>query len=231
MIRRSHLLENAVVHLLSVAILLSFPASANAQTSCLRFSETKAVLEQNLTDGDAEIVLFAKGQDEGLRRLVIRPPANGAKVLLTTPNAIGVREFLFESAEPPDLPAVLAAFPAGRYRFIGTTVSGECIRGGATLSHASAPGTTLLTPTQDQVVPADQVVLSWSAVPEAVRYVVELNNEDTDAEYALDIYPPTTSIAIPAALVAPGTEYMFGVATETVTGNIAAVELTFTTAP
>jgi len=215
---------------LGAASLLSVALPVAAQSSCERFAETKAILEQNLTDGDAEVVLFAKTEVEGLRRLVIRSP-NGKELALNANNAIGQRELLFESAEPADLNAVLAAFPAGLYRFVGTTVSGACVRGSKVLSHVSAPGTTLLTPTQDEVVPVDQVTLSWSAVPDADRYIVELTNEGTGAEYVLDVYPPTTSIALPAGLISADTEYSFAVATEAATGNVSSVELTFTTAP
>ena len=41
---------------------------------CLEFEELALTLEQNATDGDTEVVLFAKGGDEGLRRLTITAP-------------------------------------------------------------------------------------------------------------------------------------------------------------
>lgn len=217
---------------LAVAIALSLTTvTAEAQTTrCKRFTELRAVLEQNLTDGDAEVVLFAKGQDEGMRALKVNGP-NGRELSYSTGNAIGTREFLFESAEPPNLAAVLAAFPQGSYSFTGNTVSGGCLFGRVNLSHVSALGTTLLAPAEDAVVPAGPVTLRWTAVPGVARYRVELTNESTDAEYVFDVAPSITRIVIPANLMEADTEYGFAVASVASNGNIAAVEQAFTTAP
>lgn len=208
------------------------PSLSGKDRPCLEFSELFMTLEQNATDGDTEVVLFVKGQDEGLERLTITSP-DGRRItnIKADGRGIGIREFVLESAEPPDLDRVLASFPEGTYFVSGRTVSGECITGEMSLSHEIAPATELLTPEEDQVVPIDQVVLSWNAVAEAERYVVELNNEDTGAEATFDIFPPTTSIAIPAHFLQAGSEYQFGVGVKTETGNITFVETTFFTAP
>jgi hypothetical protein len=212
-----------------VAAALAEPVQA-AKT-CLEFEELVLTLEQNATDGDAEVVLFAQGGDEGLRRLTITAP-NGRKVarIEGDKRGVGLREFLLESAEPPDLPAVLASFPEGEYEFAGKTVSGDCLKGEAVLSHALAPATTLLAPDEDAVVPIDALVLSWAAVPTAEEYVVELNNEDTGEEASFLVLPPTTSLPIPAAALSADAEYQFGVGVRTASGNLTVVELTFTTA-
>jgi hypothetical protein len=206
------------------------PAPVEAAQTCLEFEELALTLEQNATDGDVEVVLFAKGGDEGLRRLAINAPG-GRRVARIEggKRGVGIREFLLESAEPPDLPAVLASFPEGTYQFAGKTVGGDCLRGEAALSHVLAPETVLLTPEQDEVVPIDELVLSWQSVPEAVGYVVELNNEDTGAESSFLVLPPTTSLAIPAAALQAGAEYQFGVGVRTAVGNLTVVERTFTT--
>ena len=46
-----------------------------------------------------------------------------------------------------------------------------------------------------------------------------------------EVFPPTTSLAIPAALIQAGSEYQFGVGVKTAEGNVTFVELTFFTAP
>lgn len=220
-------------HILAVAFLAFASSSLIAKDRpCLEFSELHMTLEQNATDGDTEVVLFAKGQDEGLDRLTITGP-DGRRVadIKADRRGVGIREFVLESAEPPDLDAVLGSFPEGTYFVTGRTVTGECITGEMFLSHQIAPATELLTPQEDQVVPIDQVVLSWNAVAGAERYVVELNNEDTGAEFTFDVFPPTTSIAIPAHFLQAGSEYQFGVGVKMATGNITFVETTFFTAP
>jgi len=199
---------------------------------CLEFSELRMALEQNATDGDTEVVLFAKGQDDGLKNLSIRSPEGRLVVdFRADRRGIGIREFHLESAEPPDLPAVLRSFPEGVYTVSGRTVRGECITGMVSLSHQIAPATVLLTPQEEQVVPLDQVVLSWAAAPGAERYVVELNNETTGSEFTFQIFPPVTSLPIPAHFLQAGSEYQFGVGVQTATGNITFVETTFFTAP
>jgi hypothetical protein len=206
--------------------------SAAGRAPCLEFSELFLTLEQNATDGDTEVVIFAKGQDAGLKRLVITgPDGKHVGVFNSNGKGIGIREFVLESAEPPDLDVVLASFPQGVYTISGRTVDGECISGTAELSHAVAPPTTLLTPTEEQVVPINSVVLSWSPVAGAERYVVELNNENNGAESTFQVFPPTTSMAIPSQFLQAGAEYQFGVGVRTTNGNITFVETTFFTAP
>lgn len=206
--------------------------AASKPKECEEFAEQRMTLERNETDGDTEVVLFAQGQDDGLSRLTITAP-DGRKTAKVTAdkNGIGMREFLLESAEPPDLERVLASFPEGVYQLRGTTVAGDCLRGSVALSHDIAPATELLTPAEESVVPIDQVVLSWTAVPAATLYIVELQNEELGNEHTFQLLPPTTSIAIPAALLVPDSPYQFGVAVQAADGNITAVESTFSTAP
>lgn len=206
-------------------------AAARGRT-CDAFSELRMTLERNETDGDTEVVLFAKGQDDGLSALWITAP-NGRIVaaVLGDRRGIGLREFALESAEPPDLGRVLRSFPEGPYRMRGLSVEGDCLAGSVPLSHLIAPATQLLTPAEDQVVPIDQLVLSWSEVPEAERYIVELQNEELATEFSFQILPPVTSLAIPAAMLVAGSEYQFGVAVQTAEGNVTAVESAFFTEP
>ena len=213
--------------------LAASPVLAASRWHCEQFSELDMTLEQNATDGDVEVVLFAKGQDEGLRNLVVLSP-NRRKVIANIAGdraGVGLREFVLESAEPPDLAAVLASFPRGSYFFFGLTVEGGCLTGTSRLSHKLAPATTLLTPAEGDIVPVEQVVLSWAAVPLADRYIVELNNEDTGAETKFDVFPPATSLAIPVQFLTAGSEYQFGVGVKAADGNVTFVETTFFTMP
>ena len=201
-------------------------------TGYASFSQLSMRLEQNATDGDSEIVLFAKGQDDGLKRLMIVAPS-GRRVANFVGDArgIGIREFRLESAEPLDLSVVLASFPEGNYSFFGRSVAGECLKGTAFLSHQVAPATVLLTPRQDQIVPIDQLVLGWTAVASAERYVVELKNQDLGSKFSFEVLPPGTSLAIPAHLLKPGSHYQFVVGVKTDKGNLTSAELSFSIAP
>lgn len=222
--------------LLAAAGLAAFvgQSAAGQPKPCDEFSELRMTLERNATDGDTEVVLFAKGQDEGLRRLAISGPDGRHVSTLRGAGkrrGIGIREFNLESAEPPDLGAVLRSFPEGVYRFEGRTVSGACLQGQAPLSHRIAPETQLLAPLEGQVIGVTQLVLVWAEVPGVERYIVELNNESNGAEMKFDIFPPMTTLAIGAPLLQRGSEYQFVVGVRTANGNVTYVETTFFTAP
>jgi hypothetical protein len=60
---------------------------------------------------------------------------------------------------------------------------------------------------------------------------VELQNEMLGNEYSFQIHPPTTTLAIPSTMLVPNTTYQFGVAVQTATGNVTAVEHVFLTVP
>lgn len=216
------------------ALTAAFAATAGAAQAaqpCQEFSALQLRLEQNATDGDFEVVLFVKGQDDGLKLLKIRKPGSGKVAkLVGYGDGIGLREFTLESAEPEDLDKVLASFPAGEYKIRGRTVEGACIRGAAVLSHQLAPATELLSPMADEVVPVDQVVLSWAPVAEAELYIVELKNEDLGNTITFEVLPPTTQLAIPVNMLVAGNAYQFGVVVVAADGNKTGVERSFSTA-
>ena len=215
----------------ALALLGAGPAQAtNSRPSCGEFSELSIILEQNATDGDAEVVVFAKGQDDGLKSLTVTSPKGRLTgAFIGNPRGIGIREFILESAEPTDIDSVLRSFPEGNYRFRGTTVNGDCLKGTATLSHVLAPATVILTPGEDEVLPLDGFVLSWEAVPGAASYVIGIDNEDRGNALVAEIAPTATSFTVPAEWLEAGTEYTASVAVKAADGNVSSVEITVTT--
>ena len=191
------------------------------------------VVEQNATDGDTEVVIFGIAGDEGLRLLRIRSP-DGRKVatlLAPDPTTLGMREFLFETPEPPG-EAILAAYPEGRYVLYGESVTGEVFRSVLTLSHELPAPVTILHPAHEAELPArEPLVIRWSKVPGIAEYVLEFENETEEREQAftINLAPHVTSYRIPANLLPPGGEYQIGIHTVAENGNIVAVESTFTT--
>lgn len=219
-----------VLAAIGLGVFLWHPAFA-ADSACLRFAELGLSLERNATDGDNEVVITAKAPDDGLRHLLVSAP-DGRPVARALGNrrGTGLREFRFESPESTDAAAVLAAFPQGTYRFSGHTVKGRCVEGTARLSHRFAPATELLSPAADRTVSVWQVALAWTPVPEARRYVVELNNESSGTPWTFEVTPPTTSLPIPAHFLQRGSEYQFAVGVKTANGNVTFVERSFSTA-
>jgi hypothetical protein len=216
--------------MLSITTFALQPAYADER--CANFTVLSLRLDQNATDGDTELVVLAKGQNNGLKRLAIFAP-NGRRIASFAGDrrGIGMREFQLESAEATDLPQLLTSFPKGKYTFFAESVKeDECLRGTATLSHAIAPATALLTPLDQQVVPIGQVLLSWTSVSGAARYVVQLNNVSAATAMSFEVSPSTTSLAVPAQFLQPDAEYLFLVGVKTSTGNTTYVERTFFTA-
>ncbi len=190
--------------------------------SGLEFTEASVVFEQNATDGDAEIVVFAKGGDEGLSKLRVYGP--GDKVILdfsTQDRKIGLREFTIETAEP-GIANVINAYPEGAYRFEGVSISGIRLYATASLSH------TIPTPPSIRV---DKIagIVSWSSTEGAAEYSLELEKEVDDEDemkLTIDLPANVTSFSIPKTFLVPG-EYQVGIAVHGNTGNIVVVEQEF----
>ena len=208
-------------------------ASAGAGADPAEFEEATMYVEQNATDGDTEVVIAGTAGDDGLRLLQIKwPDREVVTTLIADRSTLGMREFHFESPEPPG-EAVLAAYPEGRYVLAGVSTAGERFRSVLTLSHDLPPETTILWPADEAEVPAGvPLTIQWSQVPGIEKFVLEFENESADPERALtlDLPPDATSFRIPARLLPAGSEFQIGIHTVAENGNIVAVESTFTTA-
>jgi hypothetical protein len=208
-------------------------AATSAVAAATEFEEAAMYVEQNATDGDTEVVISGTAGDEGLRRLYIKSPARERMTTLLADDATpGMREFHFETPEPPG-EAVLAFYPEGTYVLRGVSTTGEVFRSVLTLSHDLPPAVTILHPAEDAEVPARQgLVVRWSAAADVEQFVLEIENESADPEQALTVNlpPHVTSFRVPAAFMRPGSEFQVGVHTVADNGNIVAVESAFTTA-
>ena len=217
--------------MLATAVAIAAAGENNRQPS--EFEELGIIVEQNATDGDTEVVISGVAGDDGLRLLQIQAPG-GRKILSLVapdPATLGEREFHFESPEPPG-EAVLAGYPEGEYLFLGVSTTGERFRGSASLSHQLPGEATILHPAHESVIPAGDLTIQWSAVPDIREFILEFENESADPEQVLtlNLPPDATSFEIPEGLLVPGSSYQVGVQTVGENGNIVAVEVTFSTA-
>ena len=198
------------------------------------FEDAFIYLEQNATDGDTEVVILAKGGDEGFKTLKIADP-DGKKIiqLNAKKRTLGTREFAMESPEP-DLDSVLKAYPEGEYTFKGKTISGEKYMSTAYLSHVIPDPAENIYPADEQEInPDEDLEITWDPVPGAVKYLVEVEREDPEPEKTLqgDVEPSDfPSFTVSADWLEPDAEYQVGVAVVNADGNITWVEQAFTTA-
>lgn len=196
------------------------------------FENAEIRVEQNATDGDTEVVIFAKGGDDGFKHFRVGSPDRRTVVATFSLDRTvrGQRELLFESPEPPG-EAILAGYPEGRYSFDGVTHRGERFAGTARLSHELPPATVILSPADGASIPGGPLLIQWSAVPGAAQILLELENESADPEQVLTFNLPAdaTSFEVPAVLMTAGASYQLSIGTVAGNGNRVFVEVGFET--
>jgi hypothetical protein len=217
-------------------------ASANQETTgqTPRLSQAKILFELNATAQDAGIqaLLDAEGWDhvevfspDG--ELLLEIQADGSV------GDIGVTELFFESAEPSlaDLPLdeLLAMFPEGKYRIVGTTVEGQKFVGSATLSHDIPGEPNVVSPADGAVTDPNNTVIAWEPVTQPAGitiagYQVIVELPDPLRVFSVDLPASDTSVTVPAEFLDAGTDYKFEVLAVADNANQTIHEGTFSTA-
>ena len=215
--------------LVGVAVSTSAAAGHPKPKPISEFENAEIRVERNATDGDTEVVIFAKGGDEGFRYFTVRSPDRRHVVQFYGPDP-GQRELLFESPEPPG-DAILAAYPEGTYHFKGLAADGAWFAAAAQLSHDLPPQAVILSPQDEATIAPGPLLIQWSSVTGAAQVLVELENESADPEQVLtyNLPPEATSFEVPAALMTPGSSYQLSIGTVGENGNRVFVEVGFQT--
>jgi hypothetical protein len=197
-----------------------------------RFQKLSVYLERNIQDHDAEIRFEATGAEDGLAALKVLAPGERMVIDLRSPDSkLGVRSLTLESPEPDDDKIVRADFPAGAYRFEGTTTKGEHLRGEAQLSHVFPQPAAFEYPRPDQKdVPATALTLRWS-VPKGIE-ACALVIEQTGSTFEIRALLPGSakSFTVPKGFLRAGQTYTLAIGTVAKDGNRSFIETRFTTA-
>jgi len=197
-----------------------------------RFQKLSVYLERNVQDHDAEIRFEATGAEDGLAALKVMAPGERTVIDLRSPDSkLGIRSFSLESPEPDDDKIVRADFPAGAYRFEGTTTKGANLRGEAQLSHVFPEPAAFEYPRPDQKdIPASALTLRWS-VPKGIESCA-IVIEQTGSAYEIRALLPGSakSFTVPAGFLRAGQTYKFAIGTVAKDGNRSFIEAGFTTA-
>ena len=189
--------------------------------------------EQNATDGDFEAVVEVQGGDEGLAKLAVVAPDGRAVIDVTAPAAttLGFRQLRFESPEPGDFSSLKAAYPEGVYTFTGATAAGATLQGKVTLRHALPSPAAILRPAAGaRGVHVKDLVITWTAVKNAVAYIVTIEQNKSDVSITARLPASAASFAVPDGFLRRGTGYLLGIGAVTGNGNVSFAETTFTTA-
>ena len=152
--------------LVLAVVLIAGAAGPEAWAARQKFELTKIYFEYNATDNDLGVHVSLDGEDWKAMRIVNPGGATIFEVEGKGPYAnLGLTELFFEGAEPSldefPLEDLLALFPEGSYRFLGTTVDGRAIVGAGALSHAIPAGPSDVSAV---VGPGNSLVISWSKV-------------------------------------------------------------------
>ena len=207
------------------------------------FSDARLRIEVNATDGDSG--LHALIDAEGWRFVKIYDPKGrlvfhvegGGSVRKT-----GLTELFFESAEPgfEELPLAdfLRRFPAGQYRCVGKTITGDTLLSFATLTHALPAGPVLLAPAEGSVQDPSNTVVRWEPVPDPagsriVRYEVLITEDGTVPKRVLSVVLPATktSMKVPSEFLTPNSSYKWEILAIEAGGNQTLSEASFRIAP
>jgi hypothetical protein len=197
------------------------------------FPVASVFFEQNVTDGDMEVVFQVKAGKDGLAELSVVAPDGRTVIAFRAPDAstLGIRQFRFESPEPTDFGLLKTAYPEGVYTFSGTTVSGARFAGKSTLSHRLPATAAVVGPAAKAInVPARNLKVSWKAVKGVASYLVGIKQPESNLNFTVVVPASATSFAVPDGFLSPGTEYKLSIGTVTGEGNTSFVETTFTTA-
>ena len=156
---------------MSSVVALALPLAFSAQVSWAQedpeFSELRALLEINTTDGDAGFQMLIDG--DGWVEVKVDDP-NGQKIYTVKGDKSvqeqGLSENFFESSEPDcdepgfSLTETLARFPAGEYRVRGKSTDNEHFEGEAILTHALPGAPEMLGPVGGLVDPG-MTTITW----------------------------------------------------------------------
>jgi hypothetical protein len=199
-----------------------------------KFELVKIYLEQNLTDKDAEVKIEAIGGDagRGLATLTIVAPDGRTVVdFKAGKSKLGIRHLTLESPEPKNDGRVQKDFPAGVYKFSGTTFAGAKLAGQATLSHTLPPPATFVYPKPDeQNVPLQGVKVTWRAVKNVAATVVLIEDEKSGRNLRVNLPGDATTFVVPDGFLVPKTEYKLAIGTIASDGNGSFIEADFVTA-
>jgi hypothetical protein len=220
----------AMVATLLTGVFLSNQSFANNHDNgtagqVIKFAEARIFFEYNAKDLDLGIHMAFDG--EGWKEVEVRGPDG---LIFEVENAgnlnvIGSTQLFTESAEPPldeenleeSINAFLARFPEGQYRFRGTTVEGDRLRGRAELTHDLPAAPELIFPDPEaamNVADPTATVIEWRDTSEAgdpvivlYQVVVEFVEESGRVfKFSIDVLPDseaaTQSVMVPVEFFA-----------------------------
>ncbi len=192
------------------------------------FDEQHMFIEYFANTNEAVVRINAQSEAR-LEQIEVRDP-DGRRVLqIWAPeqSGRGIAGLTVDTLETT-LQEVLVDYPQGMYDVKGRTQDGQLARGRVELVHDLLQPPIVLFPEGGSVNVPTTFVARWLPDPEAVRYVVELEQDDNDG-LVVELGPGSSSFRIPPGVLAPGKESHFEVGAVNDKGNVTVVEAFFRT--
>ena len=198
----------------------------------LEFDDAEIIFEQNFTDGDVEVVIFAKLEEvgAGMQRFWLLGPNGKVVYKFSAPEnngKIGGREIVIESPEPADATIVKEAYPEGTYTFVAKSFDKEWFMSEAELSHDLPEPVSIQSPMGDETaITGFQVIWSTESTTHE-KFIIELVNESSglEEELLVDISPERRIFQAPEEWMVSNSEYQIAVVIVNEYGNKTSVEL------
>ena len=226
------------IFLIGIVTIIFIPTSfaqmyRNENMTTKPYANANLRLEQNVTDGDVEIVFEIKGNDKGLNSLSVVSPDGRTVFHFTAPDntTLGIRQFHLESPEPKDIESIKTAYPEGVYKFTGLDAEGTKYYGEAILNHTLPETVSILKPSTG-ILNADisNLEISWTAVADVRAYVLEIDQDELEIKITAELPSTITKFILPEGVLKAGFEYALSIGTIAKNNNRSFIETTFTTA-
>lgn len=177
----------------------------------------------------AEVVLSASAH-RSFDRIRMRDAAGRLRFELACPSGttLGISELSLE-CEGVTLATALREFPPGDYFVEATTIDGGLVEGTVEL-RAGLPGLfAVVSPAAGEALSADDVTIAWTPSRGAARYLLEVEQEETEFSFSITLSPSRTHFTLPAHVLEPGRPYEYSLVVQGDTDNELEVEGSFVT--
>ena len=195
-----------------------------------QFEDATLVVVYSATDEDAQIIISG-GSEEPLRTVKVSGPRGLRPMSWKSKDGAGLgqADFQFETPEPT-LEELMAAYPAGMYRFVGRTVENARLKSDVELSYDLLPEPQILFPEDgDSDITVDGLLVEWNPVRGAAAIRLEIEDEETEVALKVDLPGDADRFEVPNNWLQPGTEYVLDIKAIADNGNQTVTDLRFTT--
>lgn len=216
-------MKRVAVSIAAATLLLSSHGPVRAEDE---FERTAVRLEQNVTDKDVEVVFEVTSEKAGMRTLKIVAP-DGRTIVdhRSADSRLGFRHFTLESPELKNDGRLQKDFPEGEYTFTAVTVTGDMLRGSATLSHKLPKAPAFVHPRPDaKGLPVEGLKIKWDVAKDLAGVVVVVEHEKSGRKISMTLPGSATEFTVPSGFLRHLTEYKLAIGSMSREGNLSFVE-------